>query len=150
VGKEAMKLVFNALFFLLIKGLAETSRAAPETSFPEPLSSPAVTASEPTTMPAAVESFDAFLKSDQDKCEYRLITLPNRLQALLVSDPTVQKASAALDVHIGTQTRDLKLQTLQHSLPVFRLFCGSRRNSRTGTFPGAFALHGNGKVSKGE
>ena len=44
--------------------------------------------------PAGV--FNDFVKSDQDKCEYRLITLPNQLQALLVSDPTIGKVPALL------------------------------------------------------
>ena len=72
----------------------------------------------------SVSSFEDFVKSPHDKCNYRLITLPNSLQACLVSEPGLEKvsqsihnlecakflvlvlvqASAALDVHIGTHT----------------------------------------------
>lgn len=38
-----------------------------------------------------LEVFDSFVKSEHDKCNYRLITLPNKLQAMLVSDPKLEK-----------------------------------------------------------
>jgi len=41
-------------------------------------------------------------KSETDKCEYRFITLPNGLKALLVHESNAHKAAAALDVHVGT------------------------------------------------
>lgn len=41
-------------------------------------------------------------KPQVDDRLYRSITLPNKLQALLVSDPETDKASAALDVGVGT------------------------------------------------
>lgn len=41
-------------------------------------------------------------KSETDNCHYRYITLSNGLKALIVHEPNCQKASAALDVHIGT------------------------------------------------
>ena len=40
-------------------------------------------------------------KSQQDDREYRLIRLDNGLQAMLVHDPTADKAAASLDVAIG-------------------------------------------------
>ena len=42
-----------------------------------------------------------FEKPDNDDREYRLIRLPNQLEALLIQDATTDKASAALDVHVG-------------------------------------------------
>lgn len=35
--------------------------------------------------------FDNFVKSPHDKCNYRLITLKNSLQACLVSEPGLEK-----------------------------------------------------------
>jgi hypothetical protein len=35
--------------------------------------------------------FDNFVKSPHDKCNYRLITLNNSLQACLVSEPGLEK-----------------------------------------------------------
>jgi insulysin len=39
--------------------------------------------------------------SAADDRKYRHFTLPNGLQCLVISDPTADKASAALDVHVG-------------------------------------------------
>lgn len=41
------------------------------------------------------------VKPTVDDRLYRLITLPNGLDVLLISDPTTDKASAALDVNVG-------------------------------------------------
>jgi insulysin len=41
-------------------------------------------------------------KPDLDNRSYRVIQLPNKLEALLVHDPDTDKASAALDVHVGS------------------------------------------------
>ena len=38
------------------------------------------------------------IKPRIDTLQYRYVTLPNRLSALLISDPGTEKASAALDV----------------------------------------------------
>ena len=40
-------------------------------------------------------------QSPQDDRSYRLITLSNGLQALLISDPKADKAAASLDVGVG-------------------------------------------------
>ncbi|KAL0616174.1 Insulin-degrading enzyme [Plecturocebus cupreus] len=40
-------------------------------------------------------------KSPEDKREYRGLELANGIKVLLISDPTTDKSSAALDVHIG-------------------------------------------------
>lgn len=41
------------------------------------------------------------VKSPEDKREYRGLELANGIKAMLISDPTTDKSSAALDVHIG-------------------------------------------------
>lgn len=40
-----------------------------------------------------VQAFSDFVKSDHDKCDYRLITLDNGLQAMLVSDSKLEKVN---------------------------------------------------------
>jgi insulysin len=40
-------------------------------------------------------------KPDVDNRAYKYLTLPNKLSVLLISDPDTDKASAALDVHVG-------------------------------------------------
>lgn len=37
-----------------------------------------------------------------DKRSYRVVTLPNGLTAILVSDPETDRAAASLDVNIGS------------------------------------------------
>ena len=41
-------------------------------------------------------------KPDVDTRAFRLVTLPNGLSVLLVSDPDADKAAAALDTHVGS------------------------------------------------
>ena len=40
-------------------------------------------------------------RPDSDDREYRLVRLANQLEVLLISDPETDRASAALDVHVG-------------------------------------------------
>lgn len=41
------------------------------------------------------------IRSPEDKRVYRGLEFTNGLKAMLISDPTTDKSSAALDVHIG-------------------------------------------------
>ena len=50
---------------------------------------------------AAVLISDSVEISASDDRTYRHLTLPNRLQVLLISDPTADKAAAAMDVNVG-------------------------------------------------
>jgi insulysin len=43
----------------------------------------------------------AIEKSEQDDRDYKLVTLSNKLQCLLISDITTDKAAAAMDVRVG-------------------------------------------------
>jgi insulysin len=52
--------------------------------------------------PAAVLLTDSLEKSSPDDRDYRVIRLPNALEVLLVHDPKTAKASAALDVNVGS------------------------------------------------
>ena len=51
--------------------------------------------------PAIQRIEDQIVKSPEDKREYRGLELANGIKVLLISDPTTDKSSAALDVHIG-------------------------------------------------
>ncbi|CAG8435673.1 5819_t:CDS:10 [Scutellospora calospora] len=53
-------------------------------------------------------------KSENDDREYRLIILPNELEALLISDKETDKSSAAIDVHVGQISDPSNLQGLAH------------------------------------
>ena len=52
--------------------------------------------------PAIKRIGNHIIKSHEDKREYRGLELANGIKVLLVNDPTTDKSSAALDVHIGT------------------------------------------------
>ena len=45
----------------------------------------------PFSYDSPVVIFDEFVKSPHDKCNYRMITLPNSLQACLISEPGLEK-----------------------------------------------------------
>ncbi|KAI5297254.1 NADPH-cytochrome P450 reductase, partial [Ascosphaera pollenicola] len=49
-----------------------------------------------------------------DDRSYRLIRLPNKLEALLVHDAETDKASAAVDVNVGSLSDPEDLQGLAH------------------------------------
>ncbi|KAI8581774.1 hypothetical protein K450DRAFT_231119 [Umbelopsis ramanniana AG] len=51
---------------------------------------------------------------DNDDRQYRLIRLPNQLEALLIHDANTDKASAALDVHVGNLSDPDHLEGLAH------------------------------------
>lgn len=51
--------------------------------------------------PAVKRVVSDIIRSPEDKREYRGLEFTNGLKAILISDPTTDKSSAALDVHIG-------------------------------------------------
>ncbi|KAF3827763.1 hypothetical protein GH733_000998 [Mirounga leonina] len=53
--------------------------------------------------PAIKRLGNHIIKSPEDKREYRGLELANGIKVLLISDPTTDKSSAALDVHIGNK-----------------------------------------------
>lgn len=53
------------------------------------------------TDPAVKMVVDDIIRSPEDKRVYRGLEFSNGLKVMLVSDPTTDKSSAALDVHIG-------------------------------------------------
>ncbi|KAI9204048.1 Metalloenzyme, LuxS/M16 peptidase-like protein [Polychytrium aggregatum] len=60
------------------------------------------TAVSDTTIGGHHAAFTAVRKPDQDDRGYRLITLEdNSMDCLVISDPSTDKSSAALDVHVG-------------------------------------------------
>jgi secreted Zn-dependent insulinase-like peptidase len=45
-------------------------------------------------------------KSRSDDRAYKLLTLENRLQVLLISDPETDKSAASMDVNVGSAAED--------------------------------------------
>uniref|UniRef100_A0A3Q2FJJ0 Insulin-degrading enzyme n=1 Tax=Cyprinodon variegatus TaxID=28743 RepID=A0A3Q2FJJ0_CYPVA len=54
------------------------------------------------------------IRSPEDKRDYRGLEFTNGLKAILISDPTTDKSSAALDVHIGSLSDPENISGLAH------------------------------------
>jgi insulysin len=65
-------------------------------------------------------------KSPNDQREYLALTLSNRLEVLLISDPNSDKASAALDVYVGSADDPKEFLGLAHFLE-HMLFLGTKK-----------------------
>ena len=68
----------------------------------------------------------SIIKSPDDDRLYRGLNLPNGLKVVLVSDPTTDKAAAALDVHVGHMSDPWNLPGLAHFLE-HMLFLGTEK-----------------------
>lgn len=77
---------------------------------------------EPTTQ---VEQAQAkVVKSPNDDREYRIITLPNQIEIMLVSDPSTEKSAASLSVGVGLLQDPMTQQGMAHYLE-HMLFLGT-------------------------
>jgi insulysin len=65
-------------------------------------------------------------KSPNDQREYLALTLSNKLDVLLISDPNSDKASAALDVYVGSANDPKEFLGLAHFLE-HMLFLGTKK-----------------------
>ncbi|XP_065349177.1 insulin-degrading enzyme-like [Cloeon dipterum] len=75
-----------------------------------------------------VKIFKNITKSKEDKRDYRGLILDNELRVLLISDPKIDKASAALSVNIGELSDPQELSGLAHFLERV-LFLGTKKYS---------------------
>jgi len=66
------------------------------------------------------------IKSPNDQREYHSVTLSNNLTVLLISDPETDKASAALDVNVGSSDDPIEFQGIAHFLE-HMLFLGTKK-----------------------
>uniref|UniRef100_A0A673G1J6 Insulin-degrading enzyme n=1 Tax=Sinocyclocheilus rhinocerous TaxID=307959 RepID=A0A673G1J6_9TELE len=64
--------------------------------------------------PAVKKVVSDIIRSPEDKREYRGLEFSNGLKAILTSDPTTDKSSAALDVHIGSLSDPKNISGLAH------------------------------------
>lgn len=61
-----------------------------------------------------------------DDRSYRVVRLPNELEALLVHDPETDKASASLNVNVGSFSDPKELPGLAHATE-HMLFMGTKK-----------------------
>ena len=81
-------------------------------------------------------------KSADDQRLYRGLNLNNGLKVVLVSDPTTDKASAALDVHVGHMSDPWELPGLAHFLE-HMLFLGTEKYPDENEYNQFLSQHGN-------
>lgn len=81
------------------------------------------------------------IKSENDKRNYRYLLLDNQLRVLLISDPTTEKAAAALDVNVGANQNPIDRPGLAHFLE-HMLFLGSEKYPQVGGYQEFIAQHG--------
>jgi len=75
---------------------------------------------------------DVLEKPALDDRSYRVIRLPNQLEALLIHDPDTDKASAAMDVNVGSFSDTKDMPGIAHAVE-HMLFMGTKKVSM-GTF----------------
>ncbi|XP_030604512.1 insulin-degrading enzyme [Archocentrus centrarchus] len=78
------------------------------------------------TDPAVRRVVSDVIRSPEDKREYRGLEFANGLKAMLISDPTTDKSSAALDVHIGSLSDPPNISGLAHFCE-HMLFLGTQK-----------------------
>ncbi|KAK4190445.1 UCH-domain-containing protein [Podospora australis] len=61
-----------------------------------------------------------------DERSYRVIRLPNQLEALLIHDPTTDKAAAAVDVNVGSHSDEDDMPGMAHAVEHL-LFMGTKK-----------------------
>lgn len=76
-------------------------------------------------------------KPDLDDRSYRVIELPNKLEALLVHDPQTDKASASLNVNVGNFSDDDDMPGMAHAVEHL-LFMGTEKVSWFQDFQSGF------------
>ena len=69
---------------------------------------------------------DHLEKPELDDRSYRVVKLPNKLEALLVHDPDTDKASAALSVEVGSYSDPEDMPGMAHAVEHL-LFMGTKK-----------------------
>lgn len=69
---------------------------------------------------------DDLEKPETDDRSYRVIELPNKLEALIVHDPNTDKASAALNVNVGNFSDEEDMPGMAHAVEHL-LFMGTEK-----------------------
>ena len=80
------------------------------------------------------------MSSPYDKCSYRHITLDNKLEVLLVQDPTYSVAQACLNVNVGSMHEPDEYNGLAHLLE-HMLFLGNSKYPEVGGYKGFIGMH---------
>ena len=82
-----------------------------------------------------------FVQSESDARSYRLLTLPNSLQVLIISDPQTDRAAAAVDVRTGSWDDPTDVPGLAH-FTEHMLFLGSEKYPDESSYAAYLGKHG--------
>lgn len=88
-----------------------------------------------------IEKLSSIPKSPNDQRQYLAITLDNQLEVMLISDPTTDKASAALDVYVGSSNDPKEFLGLAHFLE-HMLFLGTEKYPNPDEYQKFISDHG--------
>ena len=86
-------------------------------------------------------AFDGIVKSVNDTRSYRLLTLANKAQVLLISDPDTQKSAACCDVRVGSMSDPDEAPGLAHFLE-HMLFLGTEKYPVENAYSSFLNAHG--------
>lgn len=81
----------------------------------------------------ATSAFEVLAKSPNDKRQYSTFTLPNDLQVVLISDPTLEVSGASLSVGVGSFANPKEFPGLAHYLE-HMLFLGTEKYPEANSF----------------
>lgn len=81
------------------------------------------------------------VKSPNDTREYRALALGNGMKVLLISDPTADKAAAAVDINAGSNSDPQDFAGLAHFLE-HMLFLGTAKYPESGEYQEYISAHG--------
>lgn len=87
------------------------------------------------------EGLSQLITSPNDQRHYRHIRLANKLDVLLISDPTTDKSAASLDVYVGSYQNPQDREGLAHFLE-HMLFLGTEQYPESGEYQTFIAEHG--------
>lgn len=90
---------------------------------------------------AAFKNDNGIIKSVNDQRQYRSVVLPNQLEVMLVSDPSIKKSAAALSVAAGSFQEPPEFGGLAHYLE-HMLFLGTRTYPKQGEYSEFISKHG--------
>ena len=91
-----------------------------------PQAGPVQTTMEIPSSPPIQRLADRLETPELDDRSYRVIRLPNQLEALLVHDPETDKASAAMDVNVGSFSDREDMPGIAHAVEHL-LFMGTEK-----------------------
>lgn len=94
-----------------------------------------------STWVSTIAQGESIVKSTNDQRKYQRILLPNNLDVLLISDPSTDKAAAALDLYVGSYQNPIQRQGLAHFLE-HMLFLGTKQFPESGAYQTFVSEHG--------